>query len=130
MIVVDASALLEVLLRTPAAAAIEKEFYAFGAELHAPHLIDLEIAQVLRRYVLRRMIDAQTAEAALDDLEFLPMLRHAHSPLIGRAWALRQNLTIYDGVYVALAEFLGATLLTHDGRLANAAGIRAKVRAL
>ena len=127
MIVVDASAMLEVLLRTPAAPAIEERLFEGGETLHAPHLIDLEVVQVLRRYAAAGEISAERAREALDDLAAFRLRRWAHEPLTLRIWDLRQNLTAYDAAYVALAEALSAPLLTRDRRLASAPGIRARV---
>lgn len=127
MIVVDASALLEVLLGTPAAAAVEAHLFAPGETLHAPHLIDLEAAQVLRRYAAAGEVGAGRARAALDDLAGFPMRRYPHDVLLPRIWGLRGGLTAYDAAYVALAEVLGAPLLTRDRRLAAAPGTRARV---
>ncbi len=127
MIVVDASALLEVLLRTPAAAAVESRLFARGERLHAPHLIDLEVAQVLRRYVGAGQISGRRGEEALDDLGAFRIRRWPHAPLMDRIWRLKENLTAYDAAYVALAEALGATLLTRDRRLASAPGCRIRV---
>ena len=127
MIVVDASAMLEVLLRTPAAPAIEERLFEGGETLHAPHLIDLEVVQVLRRYAAAGEISAERAREALDDLAAFRLRRWAHEPLTLRIWDLRQNLTAYDAAYVALAEALGAPLLTRDRPLASAPGIRARV---
>ncbi len=127
MIVVDASAMLEVLLRTPAALPIEERLFEGGETLHAPHLIDLEVVQVLRRYAAAGEISAERAREALDDLAAFRLRRWAHEPLTLRIWGLRQNLTAYDAAYVALAEALGAPLLTRDRRLASAPGIRARV---
>ena len=127
MIVADASAMLEVLLRTPAAPAIEERLFEGGETLHAPHLIDLEVVQVLRRYAAAGEISAERAREALDDLAAFRLRRWAHEPLTLRIWDLRQNLTAYDAAYVALAEALGAPLLTRDRRLASAPGIRARV---
>lgn len=121
MIVVDASALLEVLLRTPRGAAIETRLFDTVQALHAPHLLDIEIAQVIRRFTLAREIDTDRAQAALDDVTGLPILRHPHGFLLPRVWALRNNFSAYDAAYVALAEVLDATLLTHDRHLATAA---------
>lgn len=121
MIVVDASALLEVLLRTPRGEAIEARFFDGSESLHAPHLLDVEVAQVIRRFAMTAEIDALRAQAALDDFQDLPILRHAHGFLLRRVWALRTNFTAYDAVYVALAETLEATFLTHDRRLATSA---------
>ena len=127
MIVVDASAMLEVLLRTPAALPIEERLFEGGETLHAPHLIDLEVVQVLRRYAAGDEISAERAREALDDFAAFRLRRWAHEPLTLRIWDLRQNLTAYDAAYVALAEALGAPLLTRDRRLASAPGVRTRV---
>jgi predicted nucleic acid-binding protein len=127
LIVVDASALIEVLLRTPAASAIENLLFAPGQTLHAPHLLDIEVAQVIRRYAAKGEIDGERGRAALTDLSDLPMQRYPHDFLLPRVWELRNNLTAYDAVYVALAEALGATLLTRDRGLAAAARHHARV---
>jgi len=127
VIVVDASALIEVLLRTPAAAAIEARLFAPGQTLHAPHLLDVEVAQVIRRYAGNGEIADARGREALTDLADLPVLRYPHDLLLPRVWRLRRNLTAYDAVYVALAEALDAVLLTRDRRLAAAAGHHARV---
>jgi len=121
VIVIDASALLEVLLHTPLGAAIEARLLGTLEALHSPHLLDVEITQVIRRFVMAREIEAERAQAALDDFMGFPIWRHPHGFLLPRVWALRNNFTAYDAVYVALAEVLDATLLTHDRRLATAA---------
>jgi predicted nucleic acid-binding protein len=122
LIVVDASALLEALLGTAAATAVTRRIFAAGQTLHAPHLLDVEVAQVLRRYAIAGDLDNQRARAALDDLADFPIRRYPHGLLLPRAWELRDNFSAYDAVYVALAEALDAPLLTRDRRLANAAG--------
>lgn len=127
MIVVDASALLEVLLRTPAAEAVEERLFGVGETLHAPHLIDVEVAQVIRRYAAASEIDEERGRAALVDLGNFPLRRYPHGFLLPRVWELRSNLTAYDATYVALAEALGAPLLTLDRRLARAAGHHAQI---
>lgn len=127
MIVVDASAALEVLLRTPAAMAVEKRLFDPAETLHSPHLIDVEVAQVLRRYAASGEADPDRCRAALSDLADLPLIRYPHDILLPRVWELRGNLTAYDAVYVALAEALDAPLLTRDQRLANAPGHRARI---
>ena len=127
MIVVDASATLEALLRTPAAAAVEERLFATGETLHTPHLIDLEVAQVLRRYASTGQVEAERCRAALDDLADLPLNRYPHDFLVPRIWELRDNLTAYDAAYVALAEALGAPLLTCDRKLAASPGHRARI---
>jgi predicted nucleic acid-binding protein len=121
MIVVDASALIEVLLRTPSAAAVEMRLFAEPRQtLHAPHLLDIEVAQVLRRYAALGEIDEQRGADALADIEDFPIRRYPHDVLLTRVWDLRSNFTAYDAVYVALAEALNARLLTQDQRLATA----------
>ena len=120
MIVVDASALVDVLRRSNGSRAIEDRLLDPRESLHAPHLIDLEVAQVLRRYVGRGDMGAHRGAQALDDLRSFPITRYEHEPFLPRIWSLRENLTAYDAAYVALAEGLDATLLTRDGRLAQA----------
>jgi predicted nucleic acid-binding protein len=130
VIVVDASALLELLLRTDAANTIEARLFRRGETIHVPALIDLEVAQVLRRYVARSEMLAPRARAALDIVAQFPMERYLHEPLLPRIWELRENLTAYDAAYVALAEGLRAPLVTCDGKLANAPGVRADVEVI
>jgi predicted nucleic acid-binding protein len=127
VIVVDASAMLETLLRTPAANRVEARLLDPRETLHAPHLLDVEVAQVVRRYAAAGEIDAERGRQALVDLADFPLRRYAHDFLLPRVWELRSNLTAYDAVYVALAEALDATLLTRDRRLAGAAGHHARV---
>ena len=127
MIVVDASAVLEVLLQTPAAPAVEARLFQPGQTLHAPHLIDVEVAQVLRRYAATNRADAQRWQSALEDWLEFPVHRYAHDVLLSRVWQLRANVTAYVAVYIALAEALAAPLITRDGRLAGVPGHGAKV---
>lgn len=95
--------------------------------LHVPHLADVEVTQALRRFVREGDLDALTAEEALEHLRSLDLERHPHEPLLGRVWALRDRLTVYDAVYLALAEALDAPLLTCDGRLARAPVLGSRV---
>jgi predicted nucleic acid-binding protein len=127
VIVVDASALLEALLRTPAAKEAERRLFDPRQTLHAPHLLDIEVAQVIRRYAASGDIDEVRGRAALTDLSDFPIRRYPHDFLLPRIWALRNNLTAYDAAYVALAEALDAPLLTRDARLAGAAGHHARI---
>jgi predicted nucleic acid-binding protein len=127
VIVVDASALLEVLLRTPAAQAVERRLFDPRETLHAPHLLDVEVAQVVRRYAAAGEIDRDRGRVALADLADFPLRRYPHDFLLPRVWELRDNLTAYDAVYVALAEALDAPLITRDRRLAAAASRHARV---
>jgi predicted nucleic acid-binding protein len=130
VIVVDASAVVELLLRTPDAARVEAAVLSRGEALHAPHLLDLEVPQVLRRYAARGDISEARGAISLEILARMPIRRHAHTPLLDRIWALRAHVTAYDGAYVALAERLGATLVTRDARLGRASGLRARVEVI
>jgi predicted nucleic acid-binding protein len=127
VIVIDASALLEVLLNTPASGKVAERLFASNDTLHAPHVIDLEVAQVLRRYTHSGEMDAQRSEQALEDLADLAINRYPHDLFLFRIWSLRRNLTAYDAAYVALAEALDAPLITRDHALARAPGHRARV---
>jgi predicted nucleic acid-binding protein len=95
--------------------------------LHVPHLADIEVAQALRRYAREGELKPQEAVVALEDFRALDIQRHAHEPLLSRIWELRMNLSAYDAVYVALAEALETRLLTCDGRLARAPGLKQRV---
>jgi predicted nucleic acid-binding protein len=126
-LVIDASALVVALLgRSAKAKALRRRL---SSEVcHAPHLIDAEVGNVLRRQVLRNDLTAADAEALLRLSE--PLIDHRHQmtgALAGAAWALRQNVSFYDGLYAALAAALAIPLLTADGRLANAPGLRCPV---
>ena len=127
MIVLDASALVELVLDTPTGHAVATRIADPALGLHVPHLADVEVAQALRRYAKDGELDAAEATLALDDLRALDLQRHAHEPLLDRVWELRQNLSAYDAVYVALAEVLDTTLLTCDGRLARAPSVSRRV---
>jgi len=127
MIVVDASAVFELLLRTAAGKAIERQLFAPGRELNAPYLLDVEVAQAFRRNAAAGTLDSERGRQALADLADLPVRRYPHDFLLPRVWELRNNLTAYDAIYVALAESLDAPLLTRDHRLANAAGHDARI---
>lgn len=120
MIVLDASALLDLLLHRPAAERTAAVI-ADQRSIHAPHLVDTEVLHVLRRWVVREWLPLARAQTALQDLGDLPLVHHDHPPLRGRVWALRERMSAYDATYVALAEALDATLVTTDGRLARAA---------
>lgn len=130
MLVVDASALLEILLNTPDAARVAARLFAPGETLHGPHLLDLEVAQVLRRYALAGEMDARRGRDALEDLAEFPITRYPHGLFLSRIWELRRNLTAYDAVYIALAEVLAAPLVTRDAALASVRVHRARVELL
>ena len=127
MIVLDASATIDWLLRTGAGQRIEERIYSRDETLHAPYLLDLEVMQVLRRMVHRDEIPDRRAEEAVIDLLRLRIDLYAHRPLMGRIWQMRHNFSAYDAAYVALAEKLDATLVTIDARLAGASGHRATI---
>jgi predicted nucleic acid-binding protein len=128
LIVIDASAVLELLLLTPKAAQLEAFALTPSHQLNAPHLLDVEVAQALRRLVLAGELSDSRAGQALDDFSQLVIDRHTHRDLIKRAWQLKDSLTVYDAVYVALAEALDSVLLTCDGRMARAHGHRARIQ--
>lgn len=130
MIVLGASAAIEWLFQSPAGIKIDGRIFSSSETLHAPHLLDVEVAQVLRRYVRDKMVTAQRAEEALTDLGDMPLRRYPHDFLIQRVWELRATLTAYDAVYVALSESLDAPLLTCDRRIASASGHSAKVEVI
>ncbi len=101
-----------------------------GEELAGPELLDLEVASVLRRQIRTGAIDTRRAEFALADLTAMPLVRAPHQPLLQRCWQLRDDLTVYDAAYVALAEALDADLLTGDNRLAKATGPQCRIETL
>jgi predicted nucleic acid-binding protein len=127
MIVVDASVVCEVVLQSSEASAAEAWISKPGQMLHAPHLMDLEVAHVMRRLLYAGQIDEPTANLAMANLADLRIQRYAHYPLMDRIWALRANLSAYDAAYVALAEALDAPLITRDKRLASAPGHNARI---
>jgi predicted nucleic acid-binding protein len=130
VIVVDASALLEFLLQTPLGRRVETRLFRDEDELHAPHLADVEVTQALRRLVRAGEVSPGRATEAIADLADLDLFRHSHFDLLGRAWQLRENITAYDAMYVALAEALDASIVTCDVPLANAPGHRAHIEAI
>lgn len=122
MIVVDASAALSGLLNAGPA----RESLA-GEQVHAPHLIDSEVASGLRRHVAAGRIAVGDGWAALDAWRRLGITRYPMPGLLERVWALRENLSAYDAGYVALAEVLRCSLVTADARIGRAAGVRCPI---
>ena len=129
MIVVDASAAIEMLLRTLTGRRVETRAFSPGESLHAPHLIDLEVAQVLRRHIAAGTIAPGRGQQALEVLRDIALLRYPHSMLLDRIWQLRDNFNAYDAAYVALAEALDAPLITCDRKMASP-GHRARVEVI
>lgn len=127
MIVLDASAVVDWLLQTSAGQSVEERIYSRNETLHAPHLLDLEVSQVLRRLALQGVVSAGRSHEALRDLLDLRVTRYPHSVLLPRIWQLRHNFSAYDAAYIVLAEKLGAALLTRDARLASASGHAAAI---
>lgn len=132
MPVVDASVVVTVLIRGEYADWAEEQLAATAAghSLWAPHLIDAEVGQSLRRRVAARKLSDDHALDALNRYAGLPLRRINHVGLLDRAWQLRHNHSFYDGLYVALAEALDAPLVTLDRRLARAVGDATEVTAL
>ncbi len=122
MILLDASAALELLLDTTTGELVRDRIRAAPGGIGAPHLLDIEVGHVLRRYERARELTPSRAQLALRALEDLPLSRYAHTPLLSRMWELRGNYTFYDAAYVALAEALAAPLLTCDEKLRAAPG--------
>lgn len=120
-VVVDASAILDLLLAKPSAPALRQRLFERNDELNAPHIIDLEILQVMRRHARLGDLDVSRARAAIDAHRRLPISRHSHEPFLDLIWQFRNNFTAYDAMYVALGIFLDATLITADKPLARAA---------
>jgi len=130
VIVVDASVAVDLLLRGPDADGLTARLLDSRQTLHAPHLLDVEVTQVFRRFALRGVLRPARGREALRLLAALPLTRHDHGPLLSRIWTLRSNLTAYDAAYVALAELLEATLLTRDRRLGAASGHLATIEVI
>ena len=127
MIVLDASAAVELLLATGRGEIVRRRIIDSDATLHAPHLLDVEVAQVLRRLLRVGALGRERAAEAITDLVEYPLTRYPHDVLLPRVWVLRGAITASDAVYVALAEVLGAPLLTFERRLAAVSGHRARV---
>jgi predicted nucleic acid-binding protein len=130
MIVLDASAALELLLRAADRTGLVARILRSGESIAAPHLLDLEVAQVLRRFVVAGELTAARAREAIEDHLAMGIARYPHDGLLDRIWDLRMNCTAYDAAYVALAEALDAVLVTCDRRLADVPGIRVAVEVI
>ncbi len=127
MIVLDASAAVDLLLRLGAVAAIEARLLRQGETLHVPYVFDVEVLQAFRRRALRRELTGHRADEALEDFAALEVVRYPHLPLIERIWTLRSNVSVFDAAYLALAEALDAPLVTADAKLARAPIINTRI---
>jgi len=130
LIVIDASAVLELLLRTDKGIKVQGRALVSRESLHAPHLIDIEVTQTLRRLVHLKEISAARGRQALEDHVALNIKRAEHREFLERVWALRDSITAYDAAYVVLAEILDAPLITCDAKLARAHGHEARIELL
>lgn len=130
MIVVDASAITELLLQTELGTRVERRLYRNDDDLHAPHLLDVEVLSALRRLAQAGEVLPERAEEAIEDLGLLRVIRHGHLDLATRAWELRQNFTAYDAVYLALAESLDAPVVTCDRPFGAAPGHSARIEVI
>lgn len=126
MLVVDTSAIVAALVGARCDARLVARLRG-ASELRAPHLVDIELLHALRSLVARGELTPDRAQDARTDFADLAIVRHPHTPLADRVWALRHNLTAYDATYVALAEALDAPLVTCDERLVNAPGASARI---
>lgn len=121
--VLDASAVVELVLGTRSGMEILTRIADPQLSLHSPELVDIEVLSALRRYELTDIIPPDRIAWAIDNLRDLDLRRHPHGPILPRIWSWRYNLTSYDAAYVTLAEVLDAPLLTTDARLAGAPGL-------
>jgi predicted nucleic acid-binding protein len=126
VIVVDASAMLEFLLQTALAPGSKRACFAIGTNF-MPHLIDVEVLQALRRLVRMGELSHGRAEEVVAHLSHLDLHRHVHLDLLARAWKLRDNVSAYDAVYIALSEATAAAIVTCDAPLAKAPGHRVRI---
>jgi predicted nucleic acid-binding protein len=130
LIVIDASAVLELLLRTDKGIKVQGRALVPRESLHAPHLIDIEVAQTLRRLVHLKAISAARGKQALEDHVALNIKRAEHRDFLERVWVLRDSITAYDATYVMLAEALDVPLITCDAKLARSHGHGARIELL
>jgi predicted nucleic acid-binding protein len=127
VIVLDASAVVELIVEPRTATGVIRSRIRADPDIHVPHLVDAEVTNALRRKLLAGQLDVRRARLAIRRLAAMRLVRWQQTALLGRALALRDQLTAYDAIYVAMAEATGATLLTRDARLARSGGHRARV---
>ncbi len=126
MLVVDSSAVVAALIGRPPPSGLTERLGEDG-DLHAPHLIDIEVLHALRRLnAAGQLTDDRAADARMDFQE-LTLVRYPHLPFSDRIWEMRHHLTAYDAAFIALAESLDVPLVTCDGRLGGAPGHSARI---
>jgi len=130
MIVVDASVVVQVLIADDIGLELAGRLAAEAEQVAAPQLLDVEVVSALRRLARSKAVPPAIASSVIDDLRALRIERHSHESLLVRVWDLRNVLTAYDAVYVALAEALHATLWTRDAGLARATGVHCRIQLL
>lgn len=130
MITLDASATVDWLLQTSTGQRIANRIYLRNEFMHAPHLLDVEVTQVLRRLLRDKTVPAYRADEAIADLLHLRLTRYPHLLLHPRIWLLRHTLSAYDAAYIALAELRRASLVTCDRKLGSASRHHATVEVL
>ncbi len=126
MIVLDASAVVELLINGPLAEALRSDLDCRADTWIAPHLLDVEVVSAIRNLVACQRLDSHRSRQMLADLAALPARRLPHTPLLNRMWELRHNFTAYDAAYIALAEATSSVLYTMDEKMSK--GHRAPVR--
>jgi predicted nucleic acid-binding protein len=130
VIVLDASAVVELVLHTVGGAKVAGRIASEDETLHAPHLLDVEVVQALRRYVRAGEVEPNRGRSAIDFLTALDVTRYSHQPFLPRIWELRENITAYDATYITLAEALDCPLVTMDRKLGIAPGVNVAVEVL
>ena len=130
MIVADASVLVEALCGGGSQADHIRDRISTVPQLHVPHVVDLEVANAVRRLAARGSLAEGLATSAISQLRQLPLTRYPHVPFLDRIWELRSSVTPYDAAYVALAEAVGVPLVTLDARLATAPGLACRVEVI
>jgi predicted nucleic acid-binding protein len=125
VIVLDASAAIELLIEGSLAGSIRQDLLSRNDTIIVPHLLDIEVLSGLRRLASSRRLDGQRMGYLLSELADLPAMRCPHTPLLQRVWELRHNFTAYDAVYIAMAEATDSVLYTCDQKLCK--GHRARV---
>jgi predicted nucleic acid-binding protein len=127
VIVLDASAIVDLVVEPRAVTRAIRARLQADPDIHVPHLVDAEVTDALRRKLLSGQLDPLRARRAIRRLTTMHLVRWQQTQLLGRALALRDQLSAYDAIYVAMAEATGATLVTRDARLARSTGHRTRI---